>query len=110
MSSASSMRTPWRWARCWMVAWTWRMGVRLKSVTFMLTCARPLATTPMALTPWRPPLAARVGGSHVAGKGAGGGDVGSLEVDVVGDEEAAGSDGGGPGGLVKFGAADVGAA
>src|ERR1700730_15820610 len=51
-----------------------------------------------------------VGGADVAGDGAGGGDVGSFEVDVVGDEEAAGSDGTGPGGLVKFGSADVGAA
>jgi len=53
---------------------------------------------------------AAVSGSDVAGDSPSGGDVGSLEVDVVGDEEAAGSDGAGPGGLVKFGSADVGAA
>ena len=53
---------------------------------------------------------AAVGGADVAGDGAGGGDVGLLEVDVVGDEKAAGSDGAGSGGLVEFGAADVGAA
>ena len=35
---------------------------------------------------------------------------GSLKVDVVGDEEAAGSDGAGAGGLVKIGATDIGAA
>src|SRR5260370_36319524 len=51
-----------------------------------------------------------VGGADVAGDGASGGDVGSFEVNVVGDEEAAGSDGAGSGGLVKLGAADVGAA
>ena len=51
-----------------------------------------------------------VGGADVAGDGAGGGDVGLVEVNVVGDEEAAGSDGAGSGGLVKLGAADVGAA
>ena len=51
-----------------------------------------------------------VGGANVAGDGARGGDVGSVEVDVVGDEEAAGTDGAGTGGLVKFGAADIGAA
>src|SRR5260370_34542684 len=51
-----------------------------------------------------------VGGADVAGDGAGGGDVGFFEIDVVGDEEAAGSDGAGPGSLVEFGAADVGAA
>ncbi len=53
---------------------------------------------------------ATVGGADVAGDGAGGGDVGLLEVDVVGDEEAARSDGTGTGGFVEFGAADVGAA
>src|SRR5260370_1863181 len=51
-----------------------------------------------------------VSGADVAGDGASSGDVGSFEVDVVGDEKAAGSDGAGPGSLVKFGAADVGAA
>jgi hypothetical protein len=53
---------------------------------------------------------AAVCGADVAGDGAGGGDVGLLEVDVVGDEEAAGTDGGGSGGDVELGAADVGAA
>ena len=53
---------------------------------------------------------ASVGGADVAGDGAGGGDVGFFQVDVVGDEEAAGTDGAGTGGFVKFGAADVGAA
>jgi hypothetical protein len=53
---------------------------------------------------------AAVGGADVTGDGAGSGDVGSLEVNVVGDEKAAGSDGAGSGGLVEFGAADVGAA
>src|ERR1700733_4194953 len=52
---------------------------------------------------------AAVGGADVTGDGAGGGDVGAFEVDVVGDEEAARSDGAGPGGFVEFGAADVGA-
>src|SRR5258708_12189216 len=51
-----------------------------------------------------------VGGADVAGDGAGCGDVGSLEVDVVGDEEAAGSDGAGPGGFGKVGTPDVAAA
>src|SRR5258708_7293170 len=53
---------------------------------------------------------AAVGGADIAGDGASGGDVGSLEVNVVGNEEAAGSDGAGSGGLVEVGAADVGAA
>ena len=82
------------------------MGVRLKSVMFMLTWARPLAKTPMALTPCRPPLAARM--SRAMARAAA--MSGSLEMDVVGDEEAAGTDGAGTGGFVKFGAADVGAA
>ena len=51
-----------------------------------------------------------VGGADIAGDGAGGGDVGGFEVDVVGDEEAAGTDGAGSGGLVELGASDVGAA
>ena len=51
-----------------------------------------------------------VGSSYVAGDGAGGRDFGLFEVDVVGDEETAGSDGAGPGGGVKLGAADIGAA
>ena len=53
---------------------------------------------------------ATVGGADVAGDGAGGGDVGLLEMNVVGDEEAACADGAGSGGLVEFGAADVGTA
>src|ERR1700748_2832483 len=51
-----------------------------------------------------------VGSADVAGDRARGGNVGSLEVNVVGDEKTAGSDGAGSGGLVKVGAADVGAA
>jgi hypothetical protein len=50
-----------------------------------------------------------VGGADIAGDGAGGGDVGLLEVDVVSDEETAGSDGGGSGSFVELWAADVGA-
>jgi len=50
-----------------------------------------------------------VGSADVAGDCAGGGNVGLFEMDVVGDEEAAGSYGAGTGGFVKFGAADVGA-
>ena len=46
----------------------------------------------------------------VAVQSTGGGDVGLLEVNVVGDEEAAGSYGTGSCGFVEFGAADVGAA
>jgi hypothetical protein len=56
------------------------------------------------------PVEAAVGGAYIAGDGSGGGDVGLLEVDVIGDEEAAGSDGRGTGGFVKIGTADVGAA
>lgn len=55
-------------------------------------------------------MEAAIGGADIAGDGTGGGDIGLLEVDVVGDEEAACSDGGGSGGGVDFGAADVGAA
>ena len=73
---------------------------------FMLTWARPLASD----TDGFDAVETAVGGADVAGDGSGGGDVGSLEVNVVGDEKAAGSDGAGSGGLVKFGAADVGAA
>jgi hypothetical protein len=51
-----------------------------------------------------------VSGPNVAGDGAGGGDVGTFEMDVVSNEKAAGSDGAGPGGLVQFRAADVRAA
>jgi hypothetical protein len=53
---------------------------------------------------------ATVGGADVAGDGTGGGDVGLLKVDVVGDEEAAGAHGRGSGGGVELRAADVGAA
>src|SRR4051812_17654247 len=53
---------------------------------------------------------AAVGGADIAGDGAGCGDVGSLEVNVVGDEEAASSDGARSGSFVKVGAAYVGAA
>jgi len=53
---------------------------------------------------------AAVGGADIAGDGAGGADVRSFEVDVVGDEEAAGSDGAGARGFVEFRATDVGAA
>ncbi len=49
-------------------------------------------------------------GADVAGDGAGGGDIRLFEVDVVGDEEAAGSDGAGSRCLVEFGSADIGAA
>jgi hypothetical protein len=51
-----------------------------------------------------------VGGADVASDGTGGGDVGLFEVDVIGDEKAAGSDSASPGGVVKLGSADVGAA
>jgi len=53
---------------------------------------------------------ATIGGADVAGDGAGGCDVRLLKVDVVGDEKAASTDGTGACGLVKFWAADVGAA
>ncbi len=53
---------------------------------------------------------ASVGSADIAGDGAGGGDVGLFEVDVVGDEKAAGSDGAGTGGFVELGAANVGTA
>ena len=53
---------------------------------------------------------AAVGGANVAGDSAGSGDVGLLKVEVVGDEEAAGTDGGSSGSIVEFGAADVGTA
>ena len=53
---------------------------------------------------------ASVGGADVSGDGAGGGDVRLVEVDVVGDEEAAGADDAGSCGRVEFGAAYVGAA
>ena len=89
-----------------MVAWTWRMGVMLKSVMFM----RDLGAAVGEDTEGFDAVEAAVGGADVAGDGAGGGDVGLLEVDVVGDEEAACADGAGSGGFVEFGAADVGAA
>jgi hypothetical protein len=53
---------------------------------------------------------ASVSSADVAGDRASGGDIGLAEVNVVGDEEAAGADGTGAGSLVKFGAADVRAA
>src|SRR5438270_8845556 len=51
-----------------------------------------------------------VGGSDIASDRASRGDVGSLEMNVVGDEKAARSDSAGSGGLVEVGAADIGAA
>ena len=56
------------------------------------------------------PVESAVCGANVAGDGAGGGDVGTFEMDVVSNKKAAGSDGAGPGGLVEFRAADVRAA
>src|SRR5580698_3334884 len=53
---------------------------------------------------------AAVGSANVASDGAGGSDIGAFEVDVVGDEEAASSDGTGTCGFVELGTADVGAA
>src|ERR1700712_5295834 len=53
---------------------------------------------------------ATVGGADVARDGTSGSNVRSFEVDVVRDEEAAGSDSAGPGGFVKFGSPDVGPA
>jgi hypothetical protein len=50
---------------------------------------------------------ASVGSADVSGDGAGCGYVGLLEVNVVGDEEAAGADCTGSGGFVEFGSADV---
>src|ERR1700743_1793708 len=49
-----------------------------------------------------------VSSAYVAGDGAGGGDVGTFEVDVIGDQKAASSDSTGTSGFVKFRAADVG--
>src|SRR5580692_7221172 len=51
-----------------------------------------------------------VSGPNVAGDGAGGGDIGTLEMNVVCNKKAAGSDGACPGGLVEFRAANVRAA
>ncbi len=51
-----------------------------------------------------------VGGTDVAGDSAGGCDVGVFEVNIVGYEEAAGSDGTGSCSFMEFWTADVGAA
>jgi hypothetical protein len=51
-----------------------------------------------------------VGGANVACDSASSRDIGLFEMDVVSDEEAAGTDRAGSGGLVELGATDVGAA
>ena len=56
------------------------------------------------------PVQTTVGGADVAGDGPGGGDVGLVEMDVVGDQKAARSDDTGSGSFMEFGTADVGAA
>ena len=47
------------------------------------------------------------GCTNFAGDGAGGGDVGGVQVEIPGDEEAARTDGAGSGGRVQFGTAYV---